>query len=126
MAESSKIPAGITDLDLREQAAKLWDAYLKADEAFENAPDGADLAALEAARDAADDAYNDLPSPALAVGYYSNSTKYRCVVCGVPLWDTDEYLEDGETGDMVLRAAIGLPPRPVEEDAEPLAETAEA
>jgi hypothetical protein len=110
--DASKIPAGITDLDLREQAAALWDAYLAAESALENAPDGTDLEALDAARDAADQAYNDLPSPALACSYYAHPDKYRCSVCGIPVWDEDEFLEDSETGEIVLRAAIGLPPRP--------------
>ena len=114
--DASKIPAGITDLPLREQAADLWDAYLAAEDALENAPEDADLTSMDAARDAASDAYDALVSPSLAISYYKYAEKYRCVVCGIPVWDTDEFLEDPETGDLVLRAAIGLAPRPVDED----------
>jgi hypothetical protein len=115
--DSSKIPAGITDLELRKQKAKLWNEYAAAEDALENAPEGADLDELSEARDAAGDAVDALESQPLLID--ENYEIYRCAICGIPLWDADEdgeggdeVLEDAETGELVLRAAAGMPPRP--------------
>lgn len=40
----------------------------------------------------------------------------RCAKTGVVLLEDDEIVEDEETGEKFLRAALGLPPRETEED----------
>lgn len=70
---------------------------------------------LRAAMEAAEQAYMDAPGD----GLLENGWKGEAVICaksGLPIYDTDEIVEDNETGEYFLRAALGLPPRPVEEE----------
>ncbi len=71
---------------------------------------------VEEALERAAGAYNELEGPSLLTG--EGGIPLRCKISGVPVWSTDEILEDFETNEVVLRAAIGLPPRPVDEDAD--------
>lgn len=50
----------------------------------------------------------------------------RCKVTGVPIFETDEYVSDDETGEHWLRSALGLPPRPEETEDEDEEEEAAA
>lgn len=47
---------------------------------------------------------------------WTDTSVARCALTGVPLLSTDEVLEDPDTGEVVLRAAAGLPPRDVDDD----------
>lgn len=40
----------------------------------------------------------------------------RCAKSGLVLFDEDEVIIEHETGEVFLRAALGLPPRPVDDD----------
>lgn len=42
----------------------------------------------------------------------------RCAASGIPIMADDEYVEDPATGEMWLRAVVGLGPRDVEDDDE--------
>ena len=39
-------------------------------------------------------------------------TPTRCAKSGIPIIEGDEVVTDEETGEMWLRSALGLPPRP--------------
>lgn len=105
----------LPDMQKRNEAAVLFEALIAACKARDDAPDNSpDMASLDAAVEKAQDAYDDYDAPALWESYVDES-KFRCAVTGIPCWEDDEVLEDSETGDIVLRAAIGLSPRPKEE-----------
>lgn len=75
-----------------------------------------ELIDLDDAIERAEAAYDAMEGGALLVG--DGGVPVRCKISGVPVWTTDEALEDYDTGEVVLRAAIGLPPRPIDEDAD--------
>lgn len=72
----------------REEAARLYSALIAAQEAYQEY--GLNVV----------DSTGDGPS--------------RCAISGQVVLETDEYLEDLETGEVVLRSMIGLPPRETE------------
>lgn len=103
------------DKAIRFEAARRFEAWQKAMTDYvddETAVEGGekDLAAQEAER-----LYDesDIEGWVLDDG---NGAALCCLVSGVPVLDSDEYLIDPETNEVVLRSAIGLLPRP-EEDA---------
>ncbi len=92
----------VTDLKQREEAARLYEVYCKADEAVEQAGPGANLDALQEARDNAWDAYAAVGDDYLQINNDTGQV-IRCAISGVPLWESDDIA-------LVLRSAIGLPP----------------
>lgn len=73
----------------REEAARLYNALLAAQEAYQEFG----LSVVDSTGDGA----------------------ARCAISGQVVLETDEYLEDLETGEVVLRSMIGLPPREMED-----------
>lgn len=75
------------------------------------------IAELEAERDAAVAAYEAQREefngnwPDDIFGTDDDGYPETCAATGLVLLDDDEYFEDGETGEKVLRGAVGLPPR---------------
>lgn len=78
----------------------------------------------EAAAAAARAAYTEAPGGTIYETY--NGDAVICALSGAPIWEDDEIVEDHETNETFLRAAVGLPPRPAvaEEDEEELEEAA--
>ena len=64
----------------------------------------------------AEQAYRDAPGDALMEDYQNNAV--LCAATGIPIWESDEIVEDNETGQVFLRAALGLPPRPADDEDE--------
>ena len=108
------------DLDMRNKAVAQWEAYVKrADEfhaAIEAGADETTLANLLALADAALGTYESDPNPPLMIGH--DSKVLCCAKSGVPLFESDEMVEDIETQELFLRSALGLPPRPKEVEAQ--------
>lgn len=112
-------PASLADLAQRHEAARLhdiwhatWTKELDADE--DESVSDADAAALTRDRQKAAfeaEAYCDGIGKTLLTDYEEALT--RCAASGVPLWEDDEVIDDGETREVFLRAALGLPPRPI-------------
>lgn len=73
----------------REEAARLYEVMIAAQEAYQEF--------------------------GLQVVDHTGDGAARCAITGQIVLDTDEYLEDVETGEVVLRSAIGLPPREPED-----------
>lgn len=101
----------LPDLLEREEAAKLLEASIAAEEAYAKAEEAGatddDLDLLNDAIEAATEAYNEHPG---ALRYTENGVT-RCAISGVPLWAGDETLDcPWRAEDSVLRAAVGLPP----------------
>lgn len=112
MISKEEIAAKIPDLAERENAAVLLRALVDAEIGVGQATDDQ----LEVARSqlkAADEAYSALGFPSFFVD--ENQDAIRCALSGVPMHEDDEYLEDPETDEMVLRCFTGLPPRETEE-----------
>lgn len=111
----------VTDMDKRNEALALFQAWTAAEAAVEAAEEGGADSELAALRDKADDAYSaysDHPTPALITNWSNTEVRF-CGKTNVPLWEADEVLEDAHTGEMFLRSALGLPPRPeTDEDVE--------
>ena len=95
---------------MHEQHELDKDAILNADQASN------DHAASKAWKDAAR-AYEDFDAPDI-VSDENDEIVVRCAKTGVPIFDTDEILEDPETCEVYLRAAFGLPPREVDAEQE--------
>lgn len=68
------------------------------------------LEAAEAAREAYAEQALDLVR--------SGNSVVRCAKTGIPIEAEDEIVEDCDTGEVWLRAALGLPPRQEVEEAE--------
>lgn len=81
----------MTDIDKREKAAELYATYVQAKKAYEEF--GVDI-----------------------YGYDDDEGEgaTRCMLTQQIVLSDDEFLEDAETGEVVLRSAIGLPPRGTE------------
>lgn len=108
------------DIETRRNALALFNAASAASKAYEdNDPDQSGISddELDANAKAAWDAYEAADGPALMTDIYDEKA-HVCAVSGVPLWAEDEVLEDADTGEYVLRAAVGLPPRPKTTDDE--------
>jgi hypothetical protein len=96
----------------REEAGRLFAAWGAAMDAYRQC-DGTDKEAVARYANAervANDAYESNPLPAVLT--QGEWVAMRCAVSGMVLLEDDEFLEDEETGECVLRSAIGLPPRP--------------
>lgn len=106
------------DIDVRRKALELLNAALAADKTHEdNDPDQSGIADDELAAKAwaAWAAYEEAEGPAIMqIGL--EDIPAVCAVSGVPVWVGDEVLHDSHTDEVVLRAAIGLPPRPDSDD----------
>lgn len=78
---------------------------------------------LREAAKAAEEAYEQHDAPALLTRW-EDETIIRCGITNLPIFETDEYVTDDETGEHWLRSALNLPPRPemeVEADEEEVA-----
>lgn len=79
-------------------------------EALERAhPSRAHLAPLIETRDAALAVYEAAPGTNPLIG--PDGEVVYCALTGVPIWEDDEIVEDPETDQVFLRAALGLAPR---------------
>ena len=100
----------VDDLEKRQEALRLLRAVHAAEDAAEEADeDEASKALVEAAHAA----YEDFDSPALEQDY--EGEPLLCAKSGIPIWVTDEIVEDFGSGESFLRCELGLPPRQVEE-----------
>lgn len=116
------------NMEERLEALRLYEIFRAAEDARDDAPNSMphdEYKALDGAADAAHQAYEDHPTPAL-IERFEDSQIVRCGITGVPLFETDEILEDCHTGEMFLRSALGLPPRPAEEEGQEMPDMAEA
>jgi hypothetical protein len=97
----------------REEALRLWEAEQQT------------LAPLRAARLAAQERLIAHPEAIRTVyGDDDLQVPERCAKTGVVLLESDEIIEDVETGEVWLRSALGLPPRPEQADGEGIEEAA--
>lgn len=115
------------NMEERLELLKLYEASVAADRAHEDAPRDmpeAEYAALAIAARNADTAYVDYPLAGLVTGYEGDVL--FCGACEAPLLEDDELLEDAHTGELFLRSALGLPPRPAEEEGQEMPDMAEA
>ena len=109
--------------DQRAQITAIEDEYDRKQQELEAWFDGArkrvlasgnaDLALLNDYALVARQKYADPPTPALALDDDENPV--RCAKSGAPIYEDDEFVEDGETGEIWLRAALGLPSRSMRE-----------
>lgn len=97
--------------EYRDACEKLSEQYQQAIDAIKSEFEENPLRRAE--RDARD-AYDAAPGPALNETF--DGKAMICAVSGVPIWETDEIIEDPETGEVFLRAALALPPRPEPND----------
>ena len=74
------------------------------------------ISALAAKAKAAKKARYDYPEQINTVWEDDKYVPERCAESGVVLFDSDETIADQQTGETWLRAALGRPPRPIEED----------
>ena len=109
----------LPDIAEREAAAELLRASNKATDALGEADDrpstelsDEEYKKISDASDAAWNAYRDHP---IDLDTDSDGAPLRCCISGAPLTVDDETMDDPETGEKVLRAAIGMPPRPVDD-----------
>ena len=72
--------------------------------------DDPEIAAMNAQAEAAHRAYSDHPGDAILTD--DNGEPRVCGASGAPLYESDEVVEDNETDEIWLRAALMLPPRP--------------
>lgn len=116
------------NMEERLEALRLYEEFRRLDNARAEAttimPDE-EYDVLDKAADAAQEAYDTHPTPPLIESYDAESVK-RCGVCEAPLFEDDELLVDPSTGELFLRSALGLPPRPKEEEGQMLPDMAEA
>jgi hypothetical protein len=133
--------ATIPKMAERKEAMRLWEAAEAADAAYQaqNYPDpdpiGEKYRALHqeleereneergwagkrAAKRAADKALDDYPEQLLLRYLAGEHVVACCGKSGVVLLESDEIVEDPESGEIFLRSALGLPPRPEEKDDE--------
>ena len=89
MTETNQLPTNLAD---REESARLFLAREEARRAFADCP----IRVLEG---------QDGPM--------------RCERTGIPICEGDEVVEDLETGEVWLRAALGLPARDILDDEDP-------
>lgn len=75
-----------------------------------------DISGLADKAKAAKKARYDYPEQISTVWEDNNYVPERCAKSGVTLLNSDEIIADEQTGETWLRAALGLPPRPIEED----------
>lgn len=95
--------------DTANQLREKYEADVDAVEAQYRAP-----SPLREVRDAASAAYEASPGPGLLTDY--DDDPVLCAKTGLPIWATDEIVEDPETGETFLRAALGLPARAIDAD----------
>ncbi len=96
---------------------KLRDELRMAIDAIRRQYEPADMAALKAKADAAAQAYEEAPGPAIMTTW--DDEPVICAASGLPIWEDEETIRDDETDEIFIRAALGLGPRPVvEEDLE--------
>ena len=84
----------------REEALRLWEAEQQM------------LAPLIEARVASRERLIAHPVTIRTVYEDDREVPERCAKSGIVLLDSDEVVEDTETGEVWLRSALGLPPRP--------------
>lgn len=130
----------ITDLELREEAARLFEDWHKmdGDESSWVDPSVAEklrlldieyyerrnaivLGGPTSPCDLAQEAYQNFDSPEILGD--EDGGAVRCALSGIPVWEDDEFLEDSETGEIILRCFTDLPPR-VSEEADEVEEAA--
>lgn len=95
---------------------KLRDDHRAAVDAIRRQHQPAEMAELKAKADAAAQAYEEAPGPALMTSW--NDEPIICAATGLPIWEDEETVRDDETDEIFIRAATGLPPRPVVDDEE--------
>jgi hypothetical protein len=113
------------NMEAREEAARLYEAMAKAQDARDEAPDDIseeEFKALDDAASAAEAAYEEHP---LVIDDEHGEVLY-CAACKAPLIVGDELVEDAYTGELFLRSACGLPPRAKEEEGKMIPDMAEA
>lgn len=119
----SKIP----NMEEREEAARLYEVYVAALDAADEARDDKTIsddavAKLDEACDAARGACQAYPAK---VDTNYQGGVIRCALSDVPIIDTDELLEDTHTDEYVLRCLV-LPPRSSDEGQEEFLSAMEA
>lgn len=106
----------LPDIAEREQAFELhrvWEELAdKAHELFQNEADPEAIRLADAKRNEAEEALADC---GIALESDDEGNAVRCAICDAPIRVGDETLFDYDTGEHVLRVAIGLPPRNQEE-----------
>ena len=98
MFDKNQLP----DIEAREKKAALYEVWMNA---------------TDETAEAAQDAYEAFDAPGIAED--ANGGALRCAMCGAPIFEGDETVEDWKTDEVFLRVAIGLPPRPSEEQVLP-------
>ena len=104
----------LDDMDQRLEALRLYQVYSDLFDLWNAGPTGeGEPLDSRAKMQAAYDAY-----VAYEVDLYTDGegNPLKCGVSGVPLLGSDELLEDCHTGELFLRSALGLPPRPAQPD----------
>lgn len=95
-------------------AHKLRDDLRTAIDAIRRQYEPADMAELKAKADAAAQAYEEAPGPAILTTW--DDEPVICGKTGLPIWEDEETVRDDETDETFIRAALGLAPRPVVDD----------
>jgi hypothetical protein len=114
MFDKNQLP----DITEREAALALHKAWAElADKSYELWQNDADPESVRLADAKRDEAEAALEASGMTLETGEDGNAVRCVVSGAPIVEGDETLFDYSTGEHVLRAAIGLPPRPSEEEA---------
>lgn len=104
-------PHSLPDYADRLEAARLYAVYSVLFDIWNDGPENVNPAGVRADMQAAYDAYI-----ANGVHLYTDGEGWpiSCGASDVPLLASDELVEDCHTGELFLRSAIGLPPRPTE------------
>lgn len=113
MFDKNQLP----DITEREAAFELCKAWEEANERLYQMEVGdADPEAIRLASAKSKEAQDAYDASGVDLEISPDLGAVRCSVSGTPVRVTDETLDDWVTGELVLRAAIGLPPRPKEGD----------
>ena len=102
--------ANVPDADLRREADALYSAFNKAEDElyFAESRRDPDTERVREKRDAAWKAWNDLECPDVARDFDTGDTSY-CALTELVIFDEDAILFDHNTGEQILKAALGVP-----------------
>ena len=112
MFDKNQLP-DITEREAAFALHKVW-ADL-ADKSYELWQNDADPEAVRLADAKRDEALAAMEASGMVLETGEDGNAVLCVVSGAPIVEGDETFFDYSTGEHVLRAALGLPPRPSEE-----------
>jgi hypothetical protein len=112
----------LDNIDQRNEAFRLYMIHSDLRDRWNNG-EMAESERLDLRRDMQEalDAYYEYSAENVVDLYFDfNDDPQKCGISGAPILTSEEFVEDVHTGELFLRSALGLPPRPAEPDASDL------